>query len=113
MSRKIEFIKNAGACIASKNILEGKGKLCWCIREESENSVDNGWRFLSHIDTDEFLNNPANLCVCDYNTVAEIEPAIIAIYTMPVGTDIMLVRKENKLVFVDSNTEEEIKLLHL
>lgn len=40
-----EFIENAGGCIVSKNILDGNGKLKWLVRDESVNSVDNGWRF--------------------------------------------------------------------
>ena len=41
-----------GGSIVSKNILQGKGRLKWCIREKSVNKLDNGWRFLSDIDTD-------------------------------------------------------------
>ena len=46
---------NLGGCVVSKNILEKRGRLKWCFREESVNNIDNGWRFLSEIDTDEFL----------------------------------------------------------
>ena len=53
MCEVIQFIKNAGGCVVSRNILSGKGKLKWCIRENSVNEVDNGWRFLSDIDTNE------------------------------------------------------------
>lgn len=108
--KKTEFIKNAGGSIVSKNILEGKGRLTWILREDSVDSVDNGWRFFSNIDTDEFLNNPDNLVVCDFNTVAEIEPAIIAIYLLPVGTDLQLVKIDGKIKFIDNITEEEIDL---
>lgn len=69
---KLEFIKNAGGCIVSKNILDGKGNLKWILREESVNSTDNGWWFFSDIDDDEFINVTENLVVCDFNTVAEI-----------------------------------------
>ncbi|MEB3072776.1 immunity protein Imm33 domain-containing protein [Parvimonas sp. C2] len=42
---KTEFIKNAGACIVSKNILEGKGYLTWILREKGAHPSDTGWRF--------------------------------------------------------------------
>jgi hypothetical protein len=58
--KRIEFIRNPGGSVVSKNILNGKGKLKWCIREKPLNDFDNGWRFLSDIDTDEFLSNPNN-----------------------------------------------------
>jgi hypothetical protein len=46
-----------GACMVSQNIYERKGKLKWCIRERSAKDIDNGWRFLSDIDTDEYLSD--------------------------------------------------------
>lgn len=105
------FIENAGGCIVSKHILTGKGKLKWLFREESvDNKVDNGWRFLSDIDDDEFINDPKNLAVCDFNTVANIEPAILGIYNLPVGSDLQLVVQDGKIRFYDNNTEKEIRL---
>ena len=110
MSESVKFIPNAGGCIVSKNVLSNKGKLKWCVREESANDVDNGWRFFSDIDTEEYLSNADNMCVCDFNTIANIEPAILAIYNSKIGTDIELVEENGKKVFLDSNTGEEIVL---
>lgn len=45
MNKVVTFIPDAGGSIVSKNILSHKGKLRWCVREESVNDVDNGWRF--------------------------------------------------------------------
>lgn len=45
MNKVVTFITDAGGSIVSKNILSHKGKLRWCVREESVNDVDNGWRF--------------------------------------------------------------------
>ncbi|MEB3072775.1 hypothetical protein [Parvimonas sp. C2] len=50
------------------------------------------------------------MVVCDFNTVAEIEPAIITIYTLPVGTDLQLVKIDGKIKFFDNITEKEIDL---
>ncbi len=110
MNKHSEFIKNAGGCIVSKNILEGNGQLRWCVRENSINPADNGWRFFSDIDTEDYLDDPNNLAVCDYNTVINIEPAVLAIYSLPVGTDIELLIENNKRKFYDSLTGEEIDL---
>ena len=35
MNKVVTFIPNAGGSIVSKNILSHKGKLRWCVREES------------------------------------------------------------------------------
>lgn len=107
MSKEVTFISNAGGCIVSKNILSHKGKLKWCVREQSMNNVDNGWRFLSDIDTDEYLSIADNMCVCDFNTVANIEPAILAIYNCEIGTDVELVEINGKKKFIDNNTGKD------
>lgn len=41
MNKVVTFIPDAGGSIISKNILSHKGKLRWCVREESANDVDN------------------------------------------------------------------------
>ena len=82
---------NMGGSIASKNILEKHGRIKWCFREEGVNAIDNGWRFLSEVDTDDYLQDASNMAVCDWGTLFEIEPAIAPIFNMPVGTDLTLV----------------------
>lgn len=99
-----------GGSVVSKNILNGNGKLKWCIKDCPINEFDNGWRFLSDIDTDEFLEDPSNMTICDWNTIVEIEPAVIGIFDMPIGTDITLIYEDNKKYFIDTDTEEIIKL---
>ena len=76
-----------GGSVISKNILNNKGRLKWCFREKEVNSLDNGWRFLSDID---------------------IEPAVMMIFDMPVGTEFTLVEENNKKYFIDSQTGEKI-----
>ena len=68
--------------------------------------LDNGWRFLSDIDTDEFLSNPSNMSVCDWITILEIEPAILGIFDMPIGTDITLIYENGKKYFIFTDTGE-------
>jgi hypothetical protein len=99
-----------GACLVSKNIYNRKGKLKWCVKENSKRDIDNGWRFFSDIDTDEFLADTNNWCILAYESVIEIEPAILAIYDMPVGTEITLMQAGKRKYFIDTNTGEEIKL---
>lgn len=104
MSKMVTFIENAGGCVVSKNILSNRGNLKWCVREKSINDIDNGWRLFSDIDSEEYLTNPDNMSICDFNTIANIEPAILLIYNLPVGTDIELKQINGKKVFINSNT---------
>lgn len=108
-----EYIKDAGGCIVSKNILNGKGKIKWLLREESLNEIDNGWRLLSDVDDNNFINDPQNLVVCDFNTVANIEPAIIGIYLLPVGSDLQLVVQNGEISFYDNIAGTKIEPTYL
>lgn len=104
----IEFIRKAGGSIVSKNIINETGKLKWILREKSIDAVDNCWRFFPEIDDDDYINNPDNLIVCDFNTVANIEPGILKLYELPVGSDLQLVSENGKIRFVDNLTGKVI-----
>lgn len=98
-----------GGSIVSKNILQHKGNLKWCIKESPVNELDNGWRFLSDIDTDDFLSDPSNMLICDWGTVIELEPAVMNIFNMTQGTDITLINKSGKKYFIYTDTEELVE----
>lgn len=103
--RLSEFIKDAGGVLVSRRILDEKSPLKWASREAPVNPADDGWRFLSADDTSASLEDPNSLAVADFNTVAAIEPAIISIYLLPVGTSLQLVQREDgPLVFYDDET---------
>lgn len=97
-----------GGSVVSKNILDRKENLKWCIKESPINRLDNGWRFLSDIDTDEFLENPSNMVICDWGTIMELEPAVMSIFNMPQGTDITLINENGKKYFIDTNTGKRL-----
>lgn len=97
-------------CIASNNLLSEKGELKWCFRESPINSMDSGWRFLSDIDTDEYLADANNSSVCDLNSVIQIEPAILSIINLPVGTDAELTVINGERMFVDTNSKEPLNI---
>ena len=94
--------------IITKSIYEGTSKLKWFFREESVNPSDNGWRAIGDKDTQEYLNNPENSIVVDFNTLANIEPAVLAVYDMPVGTDLEFCFYNTRRYFIDTNTGKRI-----
>ena len=103
------FITNAGAAIVSRKIVERTGNIKWLTREAPIAPQDTGWRILSDRDTDEYLSNPANMTVVDFNDICNIEPACIGIYDLPVGSDIQLViEPDGRRRWVDNKTEREI-----
>lgn len=104
----IEFIPGAGACLVSKNVLSGAGRIKWMVREESRAAADNGWRIFSHIDTTEYLHDANNLVITDFNSVCELEPALIGIWDLPVGSDLQIVDEGDGIQIVDTATGQPV-----
>lgn len=103
------FITNAGAAIVSRKIVERTGNIKWLTREAPIAPQDTGWRILSDRDTDEYLADPANMTVVDFNELCTLEPACIGIYDLPVGSDIQLVvEPDGRRRWFDNQTEREI-----
>lgn len=98
-----EFVADAGGSILSRNALDGRAPIRWAFREGQANPVDNGWRFLSAIDDDAYLADPANMVVVDFNTVVAIEPAVLPLLRLPVGTDVTIERDATgRITLIDS-----------
>ncbi|WP_185995576.1 DUF2185 domain-containing protein [Nocardioides campestrisoli] len=110
MPDTIEFIPDAGACLVSKNVLSGAGRVRWMVREESRAAADNGWRIFSHIDTSEYLHDAKSLQIVDFNRVCEIEPALIGIWDLPVGSDLQIVDEGHGIRIVDTPTGRDVPL---
>ena len=97
-----------GASIVSNNILENKANIKWILRESSVNELDNGWRFLSEIDTEEYLSYAENMSICDWSTIVEIEPAVLSIFNMPIGTELTIIYEDERLYFLDTITGQKL-----
>ena len=97
-----------GASIVSNNILENKANIKWILRENSVNELDNGWRFLSEIDTEEYLSHAENMSVCDWSTILEIEPAVLSIFNMPIGTELTIIYEDERVCFLDTITGQKL-----
>jgi len=103
-----EFIPDAGACLVSAHVLSRAGRVRWMVRERSRAAADNGWRIFSHLDTSEYLADPKNLQVASFNALCALEPALIGIYDLPVGSDLQLVDDELGIRIVDTRTGQQI-----
>lgn len=106
----INSVSPQGLTTVSNNILNGTGRLKWCIKEMPYVAEDTGWIFLSEIDDEIFLADASNFSVVSFDKVVELEPAVLFIYDLPYGTDIQLVIKKGKRFFVDSNSAKKIDL---
>ena len=97
-----------GASIVSNNILENKANIKWILRENSVNELDNGWRFLSEIDTEEYLSHAENMSICDWSTIVELEPAVLSIFNMPIGKELTVIYEDERLYFLDTITGQKL-----
>lgn len=106
--KKMVFIEHAGGMVVTKSLLSGSSKLKWIFRDDSVDDADSGWRAIGDTDTQDYLSKSKNMTVVDFNTLANIEPAILAIYDLSVGTDLEFRIDDSKKSFVDTQTGEVV-----
>lgn len=75
-----------GACFATDRITVDGEKVGFMYREDPDNDVDSGWRFVAGDESDEYMDNPENLGVYDVNTLANYDPSILDHLKSPVGS---------------------------
>lgn len=104
-----KYVENAGSCIVTKSILNGETKFRWLFREEPLDNIDTGWMAFGDSDNDDYVNDPKNLTVVDLNTLINIEPTILNVYEMPVGTDLIFIEEDGEKYFINAKTNEQIR----
>ena len=103
------YIRDAGIAVVSRKIVERTGNIKWLFREVPVAPHDSGWRVLSDRDTAEYLDDPKNMTVVDFNELCNLEPACIGIYDLPIVSDIQLiVEPDGRRRWFDNKTEKEI-----
>jgi len=55
-------------------------------REEPDTEFDSGWRFLSGLETDAYVDDLANVGLYDVNTIANYDRDIIPLLDAPPGS---------------------------
>jgi len=81
-----ELAKGHGGCIAT-DMITVEGKLVgYMYREEPNNPMDSGWRFMSGYESQEYMAKPGNHAVYDVNTIANYDPEIIPFLNAPIGS---------------------------
>jgi hypothetical protein len=48
------------------------------------------------------------MSVCDWSIIVEIEPEVLSIYDMPIGTELTLIYEGEQRYFIDTNTGSKI-----
>lgn len=74
-----------GACLASDMITVRGKPVGFMYREEPDNEMDSGWRFMSGLEDQDYMDNADNHGVYDVNTIANYDPTIVELLDAPVG----------------------------
>lgn len=98
-----QYVQGAGACMVTKSLLEHTSNLRWMFKEE------RGWVAFGHSDTQEYVDNASNFAIVDFNTLANIEPTVMYVLYMPVGTDLEFRMDDSGKYFVDTKSGKEIR----
>lgn len=90
-----------GACLATDTITVDGRKVGYMYREEPDNAVDSGWRFMAGDETQEYMDDAKNLAFYDVNTIANYDPDIIPLLGSPTGTEFVRDEFTGKFVQID------------
>lgn len=74
-----------GACIATDKITVEGYPVRYMYREEPDNDMDSGWRFMSGFEDDDYMNDGNYHAVYDVNTIANYDPSIIPFLASAIG----------------------------
>ena len=66
-----------GSCLASDRITMDGQPVGYMYREQGDNYLDSGWRFLAGDESEAYLMEPENFALFDVNTIANYDPAIV------------------------------------
>jgi hypothetical protein len=81
-----QMTPNIGGCFASDKIMVDGLQVGYMYREDSDDEVDSGWRFLSGDEDQEYLDDPDRLGIYAVNTVCNYDPAIIPYLDAEIGS---------------------------
>ena len=91
--------------MTTKSMLRGDTDIRWLDRAQSLGPVDNGWRVLGTAATTDYLADTDNWQMTDFNELCALEPALLAIWSLPVGTRLMLLTTSTGAkVFLDETS---------
>ena len=60
-------------------------------------------------DSQEYVNDANNMAIVDFNTLADIEPTVVNVFYMPMGSDLEFRCDKTGKYFVDTRTGKEIR----
>ena len=76
-----------GGCIATDMITVKGRPVGFMYRDKTRNDdYDSGWRFMSGLEDQEYMDEPDNHGIYDINTIANCDPTIVPFLDEPPGS---------------------------
>lgn len=99
----VQLAPGLGACFVTDKITIEGMPVGFMYREtpDIDITVDSGWRFMSGTEDDDYMDDPDNSTICDVNTVANYDQAIIPYLAMPVGTELERVEGKDEFRIIE------------
>lgn len=90
-----------GGCFATDMITVEGLPVGFMYREEPDDVIDSGWRFMSGHESQDYVDDPDNLAIYDVNTIANYDADIVPFLDAPVGSAFERVDGTGEFVEVD------------
>lgn len=81
-----ELVQGLGGCIATDRITVDGRPVGFMYREEADNNLDSGWRFMAGDESEDYMDDADHHGIYDVNTIANYDPAIIPHLNAPIGS---------------------------
>ncbi len=101
-SEILPLAEGHGACFATDRITVEGHPVRFMYREESDNDLDSGWRFMSGVnEDDDYMDDPNNIDIYDVNTIANYDRSIIPYLGSPIRSCFEKMPGEEEFIQVD------------
>ncbi|ATD62822.1 MAG: immunity protein Imm33 domain-containing protein [Janthinobacterium svalbardensis] len=75
----------AGLCFVTKRVLEDGAPVGYLYREEPDNDDDSGWRLTANDESDDYINDSANVALVSLGAVLSVDDRFIRLLDSPAG----------------------------
>jgi hypothetical protein len=93
--------RHAGLCFVTKRVLEDGAPVGYLYREEPDNGDDSGWRFTANDESDDYMNDSANVALVSVGAVLGVDDRFIGLLDSPAGSAFAFDRNTQAFVAVD------------
>jgi len=80
------LVTGYGSCVAIDRITVDGMRVGYMYRETPRDKDDSGWHFFSGDESQDYVDNPANLAIYNVNTIANYDPEITSFLDKPAGS---------------------------